>query len=44
MVTAYAECSGIGIGSGDTSPEDCETNNYVFEEDEATKPKSVWDN
>lgn len=43
MVTAYAECSGIGIGSGDTSPEDCETNNSVFEEDEATKPKSVWD-
>ncbi len=43
MITVHAECSGIGIGSGNTTPEDCESNASVFEEDRTIRPQSVWD-
>lgn len=43
MITIHAECSGIGIGSGNTTPEDCESNASVFEEDRTIRPQSVWD-
>lgn len=44
VITVCAECSDIGIGSGNTTPEDCDTNVSTFEEDDNIRPKSVWDN
>ena len=45
VMNIYAECSGIGIGSGDTSPEECDTNDFLFEEEQSpTIRPSVWDN
>lgn len=45
VVNFWAECSGIGIGSGDTSPEECDSNISNFEEQTSfnTNSNSVWD-
>lgn len=39
------ECAGIGIGSGNTTPEDCDSNDFSFNEESYPISKtSVWDN
>ena len=44
VVKFYAECAGINIGSGNTTPEDCETNENCFEEEQTHfRNFSVWD-
>lgn len=46
VVRVYAECAGINIGSGNTTPEECDANENIFEEEQPSfkKNTSIWDN
>ena len=43
FITGYAVCAGIEIGSGQTTPEVGDSNNYIFEEENIVMHHSVWD-
>lgn len=42
FITGYAVCAGIEIGSGQTTPEVGDSNNYIFEEENIVMHHSVW--